>query len=721
MEYRLNIKSDIYCEKDLLGFDKYIDTLSKMVTDKDFKTPFCIGIFGKWGSGKTSFMHLLEKRLSESNSEPHAIPVWFNPWRYEKEEHLIIPFLKTIEHEIKRYKKEHEGKGKKWLKKIQNAGRKIGEASAALAYGMTLEAKLGGFGFILDTSKAVEREEGLAKRKLEKAKTLAEKLSSIYYEIVDELKGAIDEKSFRIVVFIDDLDRCLPDKAVELLEAIKLFLDIEGYLFIIGVDREVVKKGISYRYRFFEHREEKEKDNLIISPDDYLDKMIQLPLELPAIEHGRKRRFIEALLGESDGFKEHADIIEAGVGDNPRSLKRFVNVLVFTVRLAETLKDNIINDKVESKESDAHKKLIKEYFIPILYIKWAIIVFRYPWEHNTIKGNKKRLIELQNAAEGSVEKVEGSGGEKAEKKGVPIEGSDTLRKVLVKGVQFPDNDWLIERFIHLTESTVISAKERAETRGFHSSYKPGDMVLIPQGKFLYGDDKVEKIIEYDYEIDVFPVTNKQYKEFIDETKREKVPYREEDWAKPYNWDREKKAYPEGLDDHPVVLVSYEDAVAFCEWRSKKEGKTGNESYRLPTEGEWEKAARGEDGRKYPWGDDFGFAKLNCADYHVKKILKDTREWEEVFRNDFCEKNKGKALTTPVGNFPEGASPYGCMDMAGNIWEWTDSWYVKDGTRVVRGGSWNNGGGLCRCVYRDWNIPDLRNNHVGFRCARTLKP
>lgn len=477
MEYRLNIKSDIYCEKDLLGFDKYIDTLSKMVTDKDFKTPFCIGIFGKWGSGKTSFMHLLEKRLSESDSEPHAIPVWFNPWRYEKEEHLIIPFLKTIEHEIKRYKKEHEQNGKKWLKKIQNAGRKIGEASAALAYGMTLEAKLGGFGFTLDTSKAVEREEGLAQKRIEKAKTLAEKLSSIYYEIVDELKGAIDEKSFRIVVFIDDLDRCLPDKAVELLEAIKLFLDIEGYLFIIGVDREVVKKGISYRYRFFEHREEKEKDNLIISPEDYLDKMIQLPLELPAIEHGRKMTFIQNLVSGSEEFKKHANIIEVGVGDNPKTLKRFINLLAFTVSLAETVKDNIIQDKVEPKESKEHKDLLKEYFIPLLYIKWTVIVFRYSKIHNDIKGNKKLLIELQKAAQ-EEEKSEKIAGEKAEKKGIQLD--ERLKKVLKEGKQFPDNDWLIERFIHLTESTVISAKERAETRGFHSSYKPGDMVLIPK-------------------------------------------------------------------------------------------------------------------------------------------------------------------------------------------------------------------------------------------------
>lgn len=102
MEYRLNINSDIHCNEDMLGFDKYIETLGRMINDKDFKTPFCIGIYGKWGTGKTSFMHLLETRLLKGKDEPHAIPVWFNPWRYEREEHLIIPFLKTIEYEIKR-------------------------------------------------------------------------------------------------------------------------------------------------------------------------------------------------------------------------------------------------------------------------------------------------------------------------------------------------------------------------------------------------------------------------------------------------------------------------------------------------------------------------------------------------------------------------------------------------------------------------------------------
>lgn len=711
MKYRLNVNSDIYCDEDQLGFGKYIETLKTMFTDKDFKTPFCIGIFGKWGCGKTSFMHLLENRLLQDNTKPHAIPVWFNPWRYEKEEHLIIPFLKTIERGIKKYEEDNKGIGITLLKKLKKAGEKISEVSAAFAYGITAEAKLGGIGIELDVSKMSEREEGLAKERMEKAKTLSERLSSLYYEIVNELKGAVDEASFRFVVFVDDLDRCLPDKAVELLEAIKLFLDIKGYLFVIGVDREVVKKGISYRYRFFEHREEKEKENLIISPEDYLDKMIQLPLELPTIEHGRKKTFIESLMGDSDDFRKHSGlIIDAGIGENPRSLKRFINLLAFIVNLAETLKENIINDKVEPIETEEHKELLRKHFIPVLYMKWTIVVFRYPKIHNDIKGNPKRLMEIQNAAKGD-RRADNVEDEKAEKKDIQID--ERLKKVLANGEEFPDDDWLIERFIHLTESTVISEKGKSGTAGFTQSFWHGETVLIPKGKFLYGADKVEKEIDYDYKIDVFPVTNKQYKEFIDETEHI-VPYSEDEDLKPYIWDKEKRTYPEGLENHPVVFVSNEDAVAFCRWRSGKEGI----EVRLPTEEEWEKAARGKDGREFPWGDKFDFNRLNCADYHVKKELKDYDVWEKEFKSGFYEKNKMRALTTEVGRFTDGASPFGCHDMAGNVWEWTDG--KGRGVFVLRGGSWNSSSDGCRCASRVSSIPGSGLYNIGFRCARTLK-
>ncbi len=728
----LNLISDIYCEEDLLGFDKYIDTLRRMITHKDFRTPFCIGIFGKWGSGKTSFMHLLEKRLSEDTRESNTIPIipiWFNPWRYEKEEHLIIPFLKTIEHGVDRYIRAHEGMGEALLNKLGEACLKIGDVSRAFAYGITAKAKLGFFGIKVDVSKMAVREEELNKRRIDEAKEISEKYSSTYYEIVDELKKTVDEKSFRIVVFVDDLDRCLPDKAVELLEAIKLFLDIEGYLFILGVDKEVVKKGISYRYRFFEHRKEKEKEGLVISPEDYLDKMIQLPIELPVIEHGRKRKFIETLLGKSKGFKQCAGvIIDAGIGENPRTLKRFINLLVFTVNLAETLKDNIIHDRVEPVESKGHKELLEKHFNPFTYLKWTILVFRYPKIHSDIKGNKRKLIDLQKAARG---------GEKTEGKGIQIE-DERLEKVLAAGEEagefFPECDddveWLIERFIHLTESTVISVRDKVETKGYSQSFKQGDMVLIPKGRFKYGDDKLEKDIDYDYDIDVFPVTNQQYKEFLDDKykdideKRRHIPFQHKpgDMEKPYNWNRETLTYPDGMGDHPVVFVSYNDALEFCKWRPKKKEKEGWE-IRLPKEDEWEKAARGEDGRKYPWGDDFDFNKLNCADYHVNKVLEESSEWVREFREVFLKRNEGKALTTNVGHFKNegGASPFGCLDMAGNVWEWIISFFDDTKTtRVLRGGSWHDGGNDCRCAYRGRSGEDNWSYNVGFRCVEAPK-
>ncbi len=677
MRKHLNIRSDIYCEKDLLGFDKYVETLSGMIEDTDFKTPFCIGIFGSWGSGKTSFMHLLANKLSEGTGTPHVIPVWFNPWRYEKEDHLIIPFLKTIEHEIEKHVERQEGRGKKLVTGLKSAARKIGQVSAAFAYGIKPECKLGGFGIELDIAKMADREEELAKRRLKESTKISDKLSSIYYDALAELKGAIDEKSFRLAVFIDDLDRCLPEKAVELFEAIKLFLDIEGCVFIIGVAKDVVKKGISYRYRFLESKDQKDTEGGSISPEDYLDKMIQLPLELPPIEPGRKRAFIESLTGDAEGFGEHADIIEIGVGDNPRSLKRFINLLAFTVRLAETVKGNILDDKVEPKESNGHKDLLREYFTPLFYTKWTIIVFRFPKVHSDIKGNPEKLLELQKAARG--EKQAGEAGEKKE----PIQIADSLRKVLAKGEPFPAEPWLIARFVHLAEATGVTAKGEA-VAGYSQKFEPGDMVRIPKGSFLYGNEKLEKTIEYDYFIDVFPVTNKQYKAFLDDEKEHEVPYREEDWAKRYSWDKGKRTYPEGMGDHPVVLVSYHDALDFCKWRSRKDGK----GYRLPIEEEWEKAARGIDGRVYPWGNEFDKAKCNTSESEIDG-------------------------TTPVGKYPDSASPYGCLDMAGNVWEWTDSWYEEGKTKVLRGGSWLGNEGYARCALRFRDYPGYRDPPFRF--------
>ncbi len=170
---------------------------------------------------------------------------------------------------------------------------------------------------------------------------------------------------------------------------------------------------------------------------------------------------------------------------------------------------------------------------------------------------------------------------------------------------------MIEKYEYLAASTDTSSKK---TIGQGESsvlgkLQPGDMVLVKKGSFLYGDHKAELNIPYDYWIDAFPVTNRQYQEFLQDTdyhkdRKPEVPFMDKDSISPYTWNKETSQCPKGREDHPVVWVSFEDAEKFCDGRSHKEGK----SIRLPTEEEWEKAARGKDGREYPWGDEFD-AKL----------------------------------------------------------------------------------------------------------------
>jgi len=137
------------------------------------------------------------------------------------------------------------------------------------------------------------------------------------------------------------------------------------------------------------------------------------------------------------------------------------------------------------------------------------------------------------------------------------------------------------------------------------------------------------------------------------------------------------------ENHPIVSVSWDDAAAFAAWAGLS----------LPTEEEWEKAARGTDGREYPWGNQWDAAKCcNSVGQSAKR-------------------------TTPVGQYPAGASPYGVQDMAGNVWEWCDSWYSVNSSRVLRGGSW--GGAYpdgFRASDRGGRDPTYRLCGFGFRCV-----
>jgi len=229
--------------------------------------------------------------------------------------------------------------------------------------------------------------------------------------------------------------------------------------------------------------------------------------------------------------------------------------------------------------------------------------------------------------------------------------------------------------------------------------EPNQMVLIPAGKFTRGtnhrlpDEGPEYGVDVKaFQIDKYEVTNLQYKQFIDATNRKSPSH------------FRSRTYPEGKVDHPVVYVSWFDAHAYCEWAGK----------RLPTDIEWEKAARGTDGRDYPWGDDFDVNKLNSP-----------LRWKSL---------NMEGDTTPAGSFEGGKSPYGLYDMAGNVWEWTDSWYTQypgniwpsenygEQYKVLKGGSWWDCSfyqcGVSAPVFnRSYFKQNVKNSSFGFRCAK----
>ncbi len=254
-------------------------------------------------------------------------------------------------------------------------------------------------------------------------------------------------------------------------------------------------------------------------------------------------------------------------------------------------------------------------------------------------------------------------------------------------------------------------------------------VIVEEGSFISGSDRAERDFGYKIDENAYghsitrknkwyereleraerttgkfaimktPVTNAQYADFIRETGHTPPTVTPETWKSyrlihPYErslkFQWHEGVPPAGRLDHPVTMISYDDAVAYAKWLSER---TSN-NWRLPTELEWEKAVRGTDGRRFPWGDEWDPSILNSHD-------------------------KGPFDTVPAGKFPEGASPFGLLDGAGQVFEWVAE-SAGDDRHFVKGGSWDDKGcGVCRPAARHSRPDEIQHILIGFRLVQEI--
>ncbi len=461
----------------------------------------------------------------------------------------------------------------------------------ALAYGMSAEIKVP---LLLkskfDISKIInefrKNKDDISPEEKDEYRKCIEEHEGLYYGLIEKLKDVSEGIGMKIVVFVDDLDRCLPEKAVQLLEGLKVLLDIPGFVFVIGVAREVIERGIRVRYK------ELYADQLHGLPEierDYLDKIIQFPFTLPPVDPDAFRKHI--MEDQMKNLKEagpYLDTILETLGKNPRTVKLFVNTVSFNLWVA--------NEKQLDEESAFQTELL---------IKTCLIAFEFPSLYKQLgqyPHHLKTIEEIfwsidQERAGHEVDKKFSNINEK--KTGIPevdqwLEPQyvSKLSAILRCEEERDDKGFrtkeVVVRYIGMLAPTITSLDESKSsdlvTRHAFSGIMHKRMVRIEGRTFTMGDKEtgtVEVKVD-DFDMDKYPVTQSLYREIMGKN--------------PSDFEGE---------DKPVENVSWFDAVEFCNRLSEEyklepaykrkgdnvEQNTGSTGFRLPTEAEWEYACR----------------------------------------------------------------------------------------------------------------------------------
>ncbi len=339
-------------ENDKLGFTPYVIGIEKLIKDTSVRDlPITIGIYGAWGSGKSSFMMQLRKRLvgGSKHSRGKIPTIWFEAWKYDRTQDVRSALIYQILNGI--YASANEDT----KTKILNATKKWAQISLSLVKQMKLSPTIVGTGGIsFPTLKEIQDDVADWKR----FQTAVDKFS---FEFDAAVKAYLKEYgSKRLVIFIDDLDRCLPENVIIILEALKLFLTVSSCVFVIGIDRSVAEKAIQIHYG--------------IKPGidrEYLDKIIHYSFNVPPISSDQLKQLFTQLIPYEMQVEDCLYVISQAAQGNPRLYLRLSSSFALLTELAKTVTPSLFH-------------IFKPN--PILALSTAISV-RFPEFHNFCKNN----------------------------------------------------------------------------------------------------------------------------------------------------------------------------------------------------------------------------------------------------------------------------------------------------------------------------------------------
>jgi formylglycine-generating enzyme required for sulfatase activity len=670
-------------------FEGFARTLAELAWNPDNTTPFTVVVRGGWGRGKTTLLRraqwMLENPAQVEPPPPDGVrevhTLWFNAWKYPDDDTVLAGLLGAAIDRLR--------KGGK-LDQLKHLVASYKSATLQALFGLAAPAPLRDL-ILGDGGK--DRYAPVHEKRAfhDTFRDLFNQVSRLLFELQPAFRdtGGLPEEQLWnpdtqrrqvLAVFLDDLDRCREKRVAEVVEAINLFLDLPGVCFFLGTDWERLVAVLP--------------ETVQGHADQFLEKVVQVAFDLPEVSPHGTEGYVRGLLrgtdleavlaSDGEGASEDVRVLAQALETrHPRHVKRFLNDL--SVTLAVLRNTGKLGDGEEELSEPA-------------VVAWHLLSEILPRDRwREVRALPQNLAKFLRETE-KLEREEPTEGEAGEREapaewarirasGLPERHLKVLREL---------TDRQRHLLVYFATPPAVEVPRERPTRGKRDLFDltSGAWAEIPGGSFWMGAQKekegepgydpeadpeespVRRVTVSPFRVARHPVTNAEYAVFVEETGK----------RSPMHWKGGR--IPEGKDEHPVVHVSWTDAVAFCEWLSRRISKEDPHLVRLPTEAEWEYVARGEEGRKYPWGDA-----------------------EPSDENANFGRNVGD--TTPVGSYPDGATPEGVHDLAGNVWEWCGDWtgpYPREdeedptgpasGTwRVLRGGAFGPGPRYLRAATR----------------------